>query len=113
MVVGLAKYLMVQGYKEKGITILTPYVFFSPIAPSPLDTQLRYVGQLLALRKALSSVVTVHVSDLDMVEISNMDEEEAAMISTPAVKQSNLRQDIRLATIDKYVDTCGKKTHQV
>ncbi|GJP61447.1 hypothetical protein CLOP_g18608 [Closterium sp. NIES-67] len=61
MVVGLAKYLLQQGFLGGDITILTPYV-----------------GQLLKLRQALSEVVNVRLGESDAEVVEEAEEKAAA-----------------------------------
>ncbi|CAI5951159.1 unnamed protein product [Closterium sp. NIES-64] len=61
LVVGLATYLLQQGYAGGEITILTPYV-----------------GQLLKLRQALSRVVNVKLGESDAEVVEEAEEKAAA-----------------------------------
>ncbi|GJP50064.1 hypothetical protein CLOM_g9208 [Closterium sp. NIES-68] len=113
LVVGLATYLLQQGYAGGEITILTPYV-----------------GQLLKLRQALSHVVNVRLGEGD-VEVVEEAEEKAATreggsgmegggsgeaaggsagegkglglgFAAPKATTANLKDAVRLATVDNF-----------
>ncbi|GJP50063.1 hypothetical protein CLOM_g9207 [Closterium sp. NIES-68] len=113
MVVGLATYLLQQGYAGGEITILTPYV-----------------GQLLKLRQALSQVVNVRLGEGDAEVVEEAEEKAATRGGGPGAEDSgsgeaagsaagqgkglglgftapkattaNLRDAVRLATIDNF-----------
>ncbi|CAI5506857.1 unnamed protein product [Closterium sp. Naga37s-1] len=97
MVVGLATYLLQQGYTGGEITILTPYV-----------------GQLLKLRQALSQVVDVRLGEGDAEEVEKAAEQAgtrgggagggvaAGETGGPGVAAPNLKDAVRLATVDEY-----------
>ena len=86
MIVALAQYLLIQGYKENEITILTPYL-----------------GQLIKIREALSKVTMVFVDERDEEEIQNLTEGkvEVPKVEPPQKVQQNMRSRVRLATVDK------------
>ncbi|CAI5506821.1 unnamed protein product, partial [Closterium sp. Naga37s-1] len=116
MVVGLATYLLQQGYTGGEITILTPYV-----------------GQLLKLRQALSQVVDVRLGERDAEQVEKVEEKGGAGEggaeageggrgggasggswvagkglgvgldpSAPKATTANLKDAVRLATVDNF-----------
>lgn len=102
MVVELAAYLLRQGYSPGQITVLTPYV-----------------GQLLAIRSALSQKVMVFVDERDQEEIEELEEkktEKAGSGNTKSssnasansdaeslrIHESSVKNMVRMATVDNF-----------
>lgn len=99
-VVALARYLLLQGYKPGQVAVLTPYV-----------------GQLKLLRRLLSAVTMVFVSDADEADLQKAaeaaGEEDAGDHAQPAdatpvqpgsapFQILQLKERVRLATIDNF-----------
>ncbi|KAJ3362658.1 hypothetical protein GGF32_005680 [Allomyces javanicus] len=97
MIVALVQYLLRQGYRTDQLVVLTPYV-----------------GQLLKIRAALAKLnhLTVLSERDEQLLLLNADEDDVLDVATSsgaggagkkvAVKEENLRQCIRVSSIDNY-----------
>ncbi|KAG0168757.1 hypothetical protein DFQ28_004319 [Apophysomyces sp. BC1034] len=91
MAAALVQYLLQQGYDASDIVVLTPYV-----------------SQLLSLRKALQKHHSVQIDDRDQEDILGNIEDDDALekmmgeLKTTVAHRSNLRESIRVATVDNF-----------
>lgn len=80
MAVGLAMYLMQQGYKDDDVTILTPYL-----------------GQLRKIKTLLQSKMSVVLNSRDETDLQKFTEHEV-----DGVEEKSLDKRVRVATIDNF-----------
>jgi len=88
MIVELCHYLLKQGYPPGDVTILTPYL-----------------GQLMAIRKALSKVTHVYVGERDVEDIEQeLDDEEDVkeLFKDSEIQRGKLIDFVRVSTVDNF-----------
>jgi hypothetical protein len=91
VVVQLARYLLLQGYVNNDITILTPYL-----------------GQMAKIRDELEKYMHVSIDDRDSEELAELEDDRARQerekeeATKPQFKSEKMSRKVRVATVDNF-----------